>query len=210
MNFNDLLNQFICNDDNNNNDDDNYCLISYEPLETDCIKLDCSHKFNYKSIFNEIKRQKTIQNFREIQKLKKWQIKCPYCRNIQHFLLPPKPGFPKILWVNSPLKYVQMPFKCSYLFASGKRKNLSCNKPSLKKCCPAHQKILARRGKKALLAKKPSKKNEKFFCSAITKKGIRCKRKSLSTHQPFCSQHAKLHSHKNKPQNSIIHNTVTI
>ncbi len=208
MNFNDLLNQFISND-NKKNDDDNFCLISYEPLENNCIQLDCSHKFNYKSIFNEIKRQKTVQNFREVQKLKKWQIKCPYCRNIQHFLLPPKPGFPKILWVNSPLKYVKMPFKCCYTFSSGKRKGLPCNKPSLNKYCKSHQKILDKRAKKILLAKKPSKKHEKFFCSAITKKGSRCKRKSLSTLIPFCCQHSKLNS-SNAPQNSIINNTATI
>ena len=101
-----------------------------------------------------------------------------------------------------------MPFKCCYVFSSGKRKNLPCNKPSLNKYCNAHQKILAKRAKKILLEKKPSKKKEKFFCYAITKKGTRCKRKSLSTLTPFCSQHSKLNCNTNPPQNSIINNNI--
>jgi hypothetical protein len=208
MSFQELLNQMICdNNNNNNNDNDKHCLISYELLENKPIVLDCNHKFNYKYIFQEIKKQKLKQNFREIQRLKKWQIKCPYCRTVQNFLLPPKEGFPKILWVNHPLKYVKMPFKCCYVFSSGKRKNLPCNKPSLHKCCNAHQKILAKRATKILLEKKPSKKSETIFCSAVTKKGLRCKRKrNILFATPFCCQHAN--SHKKTPQNSIINNNI--
>ena len=206
MNFNELLNQFISNDTDTNTND-NFCLISQEPLDSNCIKLDCSHKFNYNPIFNEIKRQKHHQSFREVQKLKKWQIKCPYCRSIQNSLLPPKDGFPKVIWVNSPLKYVQMPFKCCYTFSSGKRKGLPCNKPGLNKYCNAHQKIIEKRGKKNILLK--HRKNHKnYFCTAVTKKGTRCKRKSLSTLTPFCCQHAKLNCNNNPPQNSIINNNI--
>ena len=208
MSFQELLNKLICDDNDNDNDDnDKYCLISYEPLENKHITLDCNHKFNYKNIFQEIKKQKLNHNFREVQRLKKWQIKCPYCRNVQDFLLPPKVGFPKILWVNSPLKYVKMPFKCCYVFSSGKRKGLPCNKPSFNKYCNAHQKIIEKRGKKNILVK--HRKNHKnYFCTAITKKGTRCKRKSISTLKPFCCQHAKLNCNSNPPQNSIINNNI--
>ena len=102
-----------------------------------------------------------------------------------------------------------MPFKCCYTFSSGNRKGLPCNKPSLKKCCNAHQKILDRRGKKKIV-KKYRKNHKNFFCSAITKKGTRCKRKSLSTLNHLCCQHAKLNSNSNTPQNSVINNTAIV
>ena len=49
---------------------DEYCLISNVKLETDHVKLDCGHKFNYKSIFSEVKNQKRYSHL-ETQKLKR-------------------------------------------------------------------------------------------------------------------------------------------
>ena len=56
--------------------------------------------FNYSSIYNEIIKQKTIKNYKEVQKLHKDSIKCPYCRTIQDKLLPYNPQFKKIKLVN--------------------------------------------------------------------------------------------------------------
>ena len=37
--------------------DDDLCLISNLPLDDNPIELSCGHKFNYHSIYNEIKYQ---------------------------------------------------------------------------------------------------------------------------------------------------------
>jgi len=206
MSFNDFLNELICKNDNETgSDNDNNCLITYEPLEPHFIKLECDHKFNYLPIFNEIKRQKTVSNYRETQRLSKRQLKCPYCRNVQQHILPPKVGFPKILFVNSPIKYSMMPHKCSYLFASGKKKNQCCSKPSLEPYCTGHKTIM---DKRALKSKKIGL-DPPTCCSAITKKGTHCSRKKILGTQ-FCKQHSLKSYNKTNPQNAIIHSTAAI
>ena len=84
-NFNKLLMQELSKE--SIDDYDNICLISNEPLEKEHITFTCKHKFNYGSIYNEISNQKKI-NYLETQKLKLWQIKCPYCRNVQESIRP--------------------------------------------------------------------------------------------------------------------------
>ena len=83
INFYDLLNNY--------NQDDTVkkekCLISNLDLDENYITLVCGHKFNYYPLYQEIIRQKTIQNLCEVTKLKLNQIKCPYCRNITNNLL---------------------------------------------------------------------------------------------------------------------------
>ena len=91
--FHKLLMQELSNDSIDNFD--NICLISNEPLEKDHITFTCKHKFNYIPIFNEIIRQKhhiihRKYNNLEVQKLTKFQMKCPYCRKIQNGILPLK------------------------------------------------------------------------------------------------------------------------
>ena len=44
------------------NKNDNLCLISSNPLNDNHIELDCKHKFNYSSIFNEVINQKKKYN----------------------------------------------------------------------------------------------------------------------------------------------------
>ena len=47
------------NENENENENEELCLLSKEPLIKDeTIVLECGHKFNYISIFNEIKQQK--------------------------------------------------------------------------------------------------------------------------------------------------------
>ena len=121
----------------NNTDNENICLISNEPLLKNHITLECSHSFNYVDIFQEIKNQKKNHNYKEITLLKFNQIKCPYCRHVQNGLLPFLKQFQcaKIRGVNSPDKFVYKPNKCSYIFISGKKKNLCCQKSCYYKHC---------------------------------------------------------------------------
>ena len=113
--------------------DDN-CLITNEPLEKSHIKLTCTHSFNYKPLLNEVCKQKInlirgkkYSNNLEIQKLTKYQMKCPYCRTIQNGILPYLASCKKTPFVNWPEKYSLKLNKCPYVFKSGKRKNQMCS-----------------------------------------------------------------------------------
>ena len=95
--FSQLKNMFLeCKDDNNdNNKNENQgdcCLLTKEPLHPIHIVLECGHKFNYVPIYREIVAQKTMgvssTGYYNSHSLKKNEIKCPYCRNIQDKLLP--------------------------------------------------------------------------------------------------------------------------
>jgi hypothetical protein len=100
------------NDNNNNNnnntnkeeDDKNVCQITNLPLLDHYITLECSHKFNYDSIYKEICNQKYVFRSYSVETLtsseyqkfkdsgKDYFIKCPYCRCIQFTLLPYYPN----------------------------------------------------------------------------------------------------------------------
>ena len=121
-------------------DEEELCLISGDSLEVRPIVLNCSHKFNYKYIYEEVKQQKKLNQL-EITKLKTKEIKCPYCRKIQTGILPWKEGFEKIKYVNWPLKLSLKSNICDYLMKSGKRKGQCCGKPSHFEMCQNHIKI---------------------------------------------------------------------
>jgi len=97
------------NNDNNNNtnkeeDNKNVCQITNLPLLDHYITLECSHKFNYDSIYKEICNQKYVFRSYSVETLtsseyqkfkdsgKDYFIKCPYCRCIQFTLLPYYPN----------------------------------------------------------------------------------------------------------------------
>lgn len=87
------------NNDNNDNNTSSVntnahtidrCLLTNEPLDETMVALpSCGHKFNYKPLYNEICQQKKVINSYETARLWENQIKCPYCRTICNFLLPP-------------------------------------------------------------------------------------------------------------------------
>ena len=132
-------------------DYDNVCQITEKPLNKFYITLKCGHKFNYGSIFNEVKKQKIKTNrFRSNIKLKHWQMRCPYCRYIEHKLLPHHPDFPKIRYVNWPSNLCMKAtyFKCSYKFLSGKRKGKTCDKMCVGDMCKMHIRITKKRSEK--------------------------------------------------------------
>ena len=134
---------------NNNNDDDlnneildneNKCLISNTRLDENKITLLCGHSFNYKPLYKEIINQKTCFNKLEIAKLRDYQVKCPYCRNIQNKLIPyfNLKGVKRITGVNSPLSNTMCSNKCKYVFKSGKKKGFTCNSLCYFDYCNSH------------------------------------------------------------------------
>ena len=153
--FNTQLNELLCLPESPDSED--RCLISNDILEKGHIKLICSHKFNYNSIYKEVKNQKHPSHL-ETQKLSRSQLKCPYCRKIQQGLLPYRENYPKIHGVNWPPKYHYLPNNCKYAFVSGKKKNIQCNKSCAEEYCINHAKIIHKR---LLRAKKAEQLKEK-------------------------------------------------
>ena len=134
--FNNLIKLEEMNDFKDNSD--NVCLICQDVLTENNITLECGHRFNYSPLLNEIKYQKLNNNPLEYRKLKIYQIKCPYCRNIQDKILPCYTS-EKIYGVNYPDKYCMKPFKCCYIMKSGVRKGEPCNKESIYEYCNKHK-----------------------------------------------------------------------
>lgn len=220
------LNNIIQNDNDKNNE--KCCLISNEPLIKPHITLICNHSFNYNDIFYEIKNQKKngSSSYNEITRLKIFQIKCPYCRNVQDGLLPyfKHLDLPKIKGVNSPDRFIYKPDKCSYIFKSGKKKNTCCNKPCYKKYCNAHKIIMERKNKKngqkshnTVLKSniiKLSKENKGSCCHSMLsgkRKGEWCGSVALYSvdSKKYCKTHAKKYGtfHTTPPVNTIIPHT---
>ena len=170
--------QEACEETNQNEDT---CLISGEPLNQNCIKLECKHKFNYKFIYNEVHKQKTQPWHSEINKVKNFQLKCPYCRNIQTGILPFRENYPKVRYVNWPPSLMMLPDNCSYIFSSGKRKNQECSKKCSGKYCLAHTRIMERREKKKLEKEKKKLEKQKKKLEKEKKKLEKKKNKKINS-----------------------------
>ena len=125
----------------NVNEDIELCLISGEPLSVNFITLECGHKFNYISLYNEfIARKKSAQNkiiTRLVTNLKYNQVQCPYCRNVQNKILPYIPCtflqnkdfiVEKICGVNYPECLTMAHKVCIHKFSSGIKRNKKCCK----------------------------------------------------------------------------------
>ena len=179
--FNKKLLEAFCEEEE---DDENVCLISGEKLHDNHIKLICGHKFNYKSIYCEIINQKKYSNL-ETQNLKKYQIKCPYCRNVQNGVLPLYDNSVKVNGVNWPPAKVAKNNKCSVILKSGKRKGEKCGRACFGEKCTFHNK-----------SKKVAA--DAITCIAIVKSGKRkglicgCMCKTPETKQlKMCKRHSK-------------------
>lgn len=157
INFNKLLYEEL---HKNNNTNKKCCLISNIPLKTSHIVLQCKHAFNYKPLLKEIKNQKLKNSYLETQRLKKSQIKCPYCRSIQNGILPYRNNDEKIKYVNWPENLAYKPFKCGYIFLSGKKKNETCSKPCANKYCLQHKRIMDKRNEKKMKQQEENKKKQ--------------------------------------------------
>jgi hypothetical protein len=101
INFFDELYKSLDIDDN---EDENVCLITNETLTNHFVQLQCNHKFNYLSLYNDIKNHK--QKFNSLEghnsQLQSNEVRCPYCRNKQTGLLPyyEELGLPLVHGVN--------------------------------------------------------------------------------------------------------------
>lgn len=194
--FNSLLYDSLDKDEMDSN---NICLISQEPLDDDHIALACKHKFNYVPIFNEIANQKKLSHY-ETTKLSLYQIKCPYCRNIQNGLIPTNKNYPYYVkrGVNIPKTKCYFPNKCGAIFKSGKNKGNVCNKPCFDKFCKMHNR----------LTNKISDDKNVILCEHILKSGkrknLKCGKKCKSSEaikEKKCLIHLKA---TNKATNKII------
>tara|TARA_B100000674_G_scaffold386619_1_gene330117 strand:- start:20 stop:871 length:852 start_codon:yes stop_codon:yes gene_type:complete len=163
------------------NIEDNLCLISNLQLEENHIKLCCGHKFNYASIFNEVMNQKKSYNHLETQRLSTNEIKCPYCRTVQKGLLPSRDNYDNIYGVNWPKKYQYKANVCSYVFASGKKKGLTCGKKCFGKYCESHEKISLKREQKKLLKQKKLLEEETEKLQKILDLNMKLAKKELPT-----------------------------
>ena len=173
MNENTFLNDVLTMVSEPNIDD--ICLISHTKLDKEHVALECGHKFNYKPIYTEVTNQKKYKNNYETQQLKIYQLKCPYCRNIQNKILPFYNDlindFPKIYGVNSPNKHCMFTSKCSHVFKSGKRKGIKCLTHCNGNKCNAHKNIVIEARCEAMLSS-GNRKNQR--CLNGAKNGMLC------------------------------------
>ena len=120
--------------------EDNCCLLTKEPLNSVHIKLSCGHEFNYVPLYREIIAQKTIglspNGYYTSHSLKRNEIKCPYCRNVQDKLLPyiEYDGVKKMAGVNYPAKMSMASQPCTYSANSAKGKKLACKECAVELC----------------------------------------------------------------------------
>ena len=127
MNNNLLLFNELLQDESMDVSSNEKCLISNEDLESNYIKLDCGHKYNYLDLYNEIVYQKT-KKILDNNRLKINEMKCPYCRNITNKLLP----FYKyynvnyIRGVNGPINFTMNLNKCEYIVKNKQTKTKEC------------------------------------------------------------------------------------
>lgn len=118
----------LMKEEENENANTNVCLLTGLPLIKNHLKLACSHTFNYEALFNEVYNQKQYNEY-NVYALQAYDIKCPYCRNISHNLLPYVPNIKseKIYGVNSPDKFTMIHKYCAYRYVRGKNKGELCN-----------------------------------------------------------------------------------
>jgi len=62
------------------------CGITYTPLESTSVKLQCGHSFNYEPLMSNILMHNTSKYAKRPKK--RCIIECPYCRNIHTETIP--------------------------------------------------------------------------------------------------------------------------
>lgn len=177
-----ITNNNIINNDISNNKE---CLITYEPLKKYYITLECGHTFNYLPIIKEVYNQKYVHNNYEVTRLGKYQIKCPYCRNIQNSLLPQSIFASNVIGVNSPYKYCMKLYSCTYKNKLGNE----CERKCFGKYCVKHH----------LYTQKINSMNKcSHILSSGKRKGEMC---GILTEQTYCKRHLKSLNNMNNKKN---------
>ena len=89
--------------DTDTENENSVCLITNSPLTDHFVKLNCGHTFNYLPLFYDVKNHKLKFNGMEYRRIGPNNIRCPYCRKVQHKLLPyyEELGVEKIPGINS-------------------------------------------------------------------------------------------------------------
>lgn len=174
-----LFNQALFDAISQSDDVEDTCPISgikLEPSRT--IQLECGHKFDAIGIYNEVIRQKKHPPSTETQILRKNEIKCPLCRQVQPRLLTPHSDCPPVVGVNSPLKLCSFPHKCEYVFSKGKKTGQRCNRGCVGEHCSQHSHITPKSQRKLckhIMIRGPRKGQP---CGTIVTSGELCKRHS--------------------------------
>jgi hypothetical protein len=125
-------------------------MLTLQPLTDNFITLPCKHTFNYIPLYNEVCVNK-IYNELDSDKLKYYQIRCPYCRTKFDKLLPyiPYDGVEKNLDVNWPEKDCMKHMDCQWIYKCGKCKGDLCGKNAYKKglevYCNSHWNMVNRK-----------------------------------------------------------------
>ena len=203
--FNEQLMILLCQEENSDDDseDKNLCLISNEPLNDDHITLKCKHKFNYEPLMNELMNQKQYSQY-EVVHLKQYEVKCPYCRNVQNGVIQynDKYNISKISGINWPPSKVYKGNKCCAILKSGKRKGLECGKSCAGLYCPRHvpkvNKVETIHASCMCVLKSGKRKGEMCGAKCIGLESMQAK---------MCKRHLrykKAKEAKNTPQNEII------
>lgn len=131
------------------------CLLTGESLGINFIALKCGHSFNYTPLFNELRREKTRYNPKEIQRVRTNQIKCPYCRQVHDGILPfiPTITTERLRGVNTPEKYTMTLCQCEWKMKNGKRSGELCSASAFQtafgKRCEKHWRTEERNAKSA-------------------------------------------------------------
>lgn len=86
--FNIYLMKLISDDENKSDINDNKCLITNDELIANSVKMSCGHKFNYIPLIEEFINQKCNKSHYEVTYLSRFELKCPYCRNVQKGTIP--------------------------------------------------------------------------------------------------------------------------
>jgi hypothetical protein len=80
-----------------------HCLITFQPLTRDYVRLPCGHAFNYVPLFYDLREYKSNYTDKEEDNAPHIdELRCPHCRTIHSNVLPYYPHlmFPKIHGVN--------------------------------------------------------------------------------------------------------------
>jgi hypothetical protein len=118
--------------------DETTCLISYQPLTKNSIKLICGHQFNYLPLYTEVCNQKKKINGISLETtlLKLNQMKCPYCRIKIDTILPfiaiyDENGnklINRVYGVNVPERFCMKNIACEWIYKQGKQAGEPCQK----------------------------------------------------------------------------------
>ena len=187
--------------------DQDLCLISNTPLTDGYITLDCSHKFNYAPLYNDIMNHKNKYNVMERRHLNMHEIRCPYCRHIQKKLLPECDGFENVHGVNCINEEVLLTGSDKYLLLNGYKIGTCCHEIHIEyeviKCNHNYVKLLEEDGKtychyhkyfamkNALKAKKIKAKEDAKLAKELEKQKIKAEKEAAKKEKELAKQQAK-------------------